>query len=371
MKIADFKLEGFFNQYEFSAPHLLAQSDCESMTVRELLSLEEGAAERFQECWLGYTEVEGGLPLRREIAGLYTSLSPEDILVHVGAQEAIFAYMNVVLEPGDYVICQFPTYQSLYEVARAIGCRLSRWELRQDEGGWQADVEELAGLIRPETRLIIINSPNNPTGYELNTEERQAIVEIARKAGIAVFSDEVYKDLAYDGKRLPWFADLYENAVSLGVMSKAYGLAGLRVGWVATRNRELYEKMARFKHYLTICSSAPSEFLATLALRQGPCLLARNLEIIQANLAESDRFFAEYASLFQYNRPLAGPIAFHRVHAPVEEFCSDLRKAKGVLLLPGSVYDYPGNYFRMGYGRRDFPTCLGLLREYLAEKGLG
>ncbi|RXT04594.1 aminotransferase class I/II-fold pyridoxal phosphate-dependent enzyme [Ammoniphilus sp. CFH 90114] len=369
MKLNDFKLEVYFNKYEFSAPYLLTQSDCESMSIQELLHFEPGVEEKFLNSWLGYTEVQGNPELRAEISKLYTNVKEDGILVHAGAQEAIFNYMNVVLNPGDHVVCQFPVYQSLYEVAPSIGCEVSTWELKQGENGWVLDMEELKRLIRPNTKLIAINTPNNPTGYVLSLDEMKAIVEIAREKNIHVFCDEVYKGLEYDGNRLPWFSDLYENAVSLGVMSKAYGLSGLRIGWIATQNKEIYDKMTRFKHYTSICSSAPSEFLTIVALRHGDKILQRNLEIIKDNLAVADRFFQKYDSLFTNNKPSAGPIAFHRIHIdqPTEGFCEDLIAKKGVLLLPANIYDYPASYIRMGYGRRNFPECLAKFEEYLVE----
>lgn len=164
MKIRDFGLEIFFGRYEFSAPYLLAQSDCESLSIRELLALEPGAQEGFLDTWLGYSENDGAPALREAVSGLYTQCGPENVLLHVGAQEAIFGALNVLVEPGEHVICQFPTYQSLYEVARAAGCELSLWPLHQGEDGWYCDLDELERLITPKTRLLVLNTPNNPTG---------------------------------------------------------------------------------------------------------------------------------------------------------------------------------------------------------------
>ena len=179
MKIRDFGLEIFFGRYEFSAPYLLAQSDCESLSIRELLALEPGAQEDFLDTWLGYSENDGAPALREAVSGLYTQCGPENVLLHVGAQEAIFGALNVLVEPGEHVICQFPTYQSLYEVARAAGCELSLWPLHQGEDGWYCDLDELERLITPRTHLLVLNTPNNPTGYALSADERQRICELA------------------------------------------------------------------------------------------------------------------------------------------------------------------------------------------------
>lgn len=370
MKIRDFKLEVFLDKHEFTAPYLLTQSDCESMSIKDLLGFEEGAEERFLNSRLGYTEVSGNPELRKVISELYTTMKPKNIIVHAGAQEPIFNFMNVLLDKGDHVISQFPTYQSLFEVANAIGCEVSKWTIEQSENGWVADINKLEQLIQPNTKLIVLNSPNNPTGYTLKKEEIEAIADLARRHDIYVFCDEVYKGLELDGVKRPWFADHYEKGVSLGVMSKAYGLAGLRIGWVATRDMELIEKLIKMKHYTSICSSGPSEFLSVVALKHSDKILARNVRIIEDNLKIAEEFFNRYPDLFEFHRPMAGPVAFVKMNitAPVEVFCEALIGEKGVLLLPSDIYYYQGQYFRMGFGRKNFPESLAKFEEYLVEK---
>ncbi|AKL96524.1 aspartate aminotransferase AspC [Clostridium aceticum] len=372
MKLNDFKLEVFFGKHEFTAPYLLTQSDCESMSVRELLAYEPGAEELLLNGWLGYTEVSGNPELREIISKLYQRIEAEDIIVHVGAQEAIFNFLNVCLDEGDHMISQFPIYQSLYEVANSIGCEVSKWTLKQADNGWVMDYDELERLIKPNTKLICINSPNNPTGYTFTAEEMERIADIAHKNDIYVFCDEVYKGIELDGVKRPWFADIYEKGISLGVMSKAYGLAGLRIGWVAAKDKEILEKMVKMKHYTSICSSSSAEELAIVALKHSDEILERNRKIIEANLKIADKFFQRYPRLFKYNRPTAGPIAFHKmnIETPIGQFCDQLVEEKGVLLLPADMYAYDGQYFRMGYGRASFETSLKVFEEYLIEKGL-
>lgn len=370
MKIRDFKLEVCFNKYEFTAPYLLSQSDCESMSIKELLGYEKGADKQFLEGWLGYTEVPGHPELRKVISGLYTTMKQKNIIVHAGAQEPIFNFMNVLLDKGDHVISQFPIYQSLFEVANAIGCKVSRWNIEQSESGWRVDINKLEQLVQPNTKLIVLNSPNNPTGHTLKKEEIEAITEIAKRHDIYVFCDEVYKSLELDGVKRPWFADRYEKGVSLGVMSKAYGLAGLRIGWLATRDMDLIEELIKMKHYTSICSSGPAEFLSIVALRHGDKILDRNVKIIEDNLKNAESFFNRYPDLFEFNKPMAGPVAFIRMNitTQIEEFCDILVKEKGVLLLPANIYLFPGQYFRMGFGRKNFAECLAKFEEYLIEK---
>lgn len=369
LKLPAFALERYFDRYEFNVPHLLCCSDCESWSVRELLEMEgPGAAEAFLELRLGYTEARGDRELRRRIAGLYRNVEPAGVLVFAGAEEAIFIFMNTALDAGDHVIVQYPCYQSLTDVARGVGCGVTEWELREGPRGWEADPDRLASLVRDNTRAIVVNSPHNPTGYLLTPPEMEAVVELARARGLLLFSDEVYRYLEYDERdRPPAACDLYENAVSLGVMSKTYGLPGLRIGWIATRNAELYGQMAAFKDYTTICNSAPSEYLAAVALKHGPRLAARNLGLIRENLALLDEFFGVYGGIFDWHRPKAGPIAFPGLkwEGGADAFCADLVRAKGVLLLPASCYGFGNRHFRLGFGRRNMAEGLERLAAYL------
>lgn len=367
MKFKDFKLESFFGKYEFSAQYLLCCSDCESMSLDELLSFEPGAKERFLNAHLGYSESPGDPELLEEISKTYNSIDPCGVLEFAGAQEAILSFMNIALEKGDHMITMFPAYQSTYEICRAIGCEVSEWELVQTGGGWTIDTDCLKKLIKPNTKVIAVCSPNNPTGYCLSREQNEAIASFARKHGLLVFSDEVYRGLSMNEPDS--FADIYENAFSLNVLSKAYGLAGLRIGWLASQNIGFMEKMLNFKYYTTICSAVPSQKLALIAVRHRDKLFSRNSTIINENLSYSDVFFKKHHAFFQYNRPMAGPIAFHRLKLPqsAADFCDDLVRKKGVLLAPGALFDKEDSYFRMGYGRKNFKTCLDLLGEYMEE----
>jgi aspartate/methionine/tyrosine aminotransferase len=258
-------------------------------------------------------------------------------------------------------------------VAQSIGCEVTRWVARE-ESGWALDLDELHGHLRPNTRAIVVNLPHNPTGYLMPRESYLALHDLAREQGLLLFSDEVYRECEYRPEdRLPAGCDLGAHAVSLGVTSKTYGLAGLRIGWVATHNAELYRRVAALKDYTTICNSAPSEFLAELALRHRKQLADRNLAIIRRNLGLLDAFFARHADRFCWRRPDAGPIAFPRLlerqagDAPVEEFCDALVRASSVLLLPGTMYDHSGNHFRIGFGRENLPKALVRLERYLAS----
>ena len=371
MHIPDFQLERYFARHEFTARLLLCSSDCETLSVEELLAMSPGAGRELGRLRLGYTESPGHPELRGAIAGLYSEIRPEDVLGFAGAEEGIFVVMNALLDPGDHVVVQRPSYQSLSEVARAIGCEVSAWEA-DPAGGWELDPDELRSLLRPNTRLVVLNCPHNPTGYLMPRERFEAVIGIVRERGAHLFSDEVYRGLEYDPRdRLPAACDLYERAVSLGVMSKTYGLAGLRIGWVASRDRELLARAAAFKDYTSICSSAPSEFLATVALRVRDRLVERNLAIVASNLRLLDRFFAEHRAKLEWVRPRAGSVAFPRLVAGTgsERFCEDLVRDKGVLLMPSAKFGYGDAHFRIGFGRRNMPEALAVLDEYLRAIG--
>lgn len=369
INLPPFKLERYFAQYEFTTEYLLCSSDCEAMSIADLLALEEGAAEKFQSVWLGYTESQGSPALRKEICRLYETIEPEEILVHTGAEEAIYTFMLTALQAGDHVIVHWPGYQSLAEVARGAGCDVSLW-LAREENAWALDLDELQGLLRPNTKAIVINTPHNPTGYLMSRADYEAVHRCAEENDLILFSDEVYRESEYDpATRLPAACDMNADAVSLGVTSKTYGLAGLRIGWVATRNKKVYDGMAARKDYTSICNAAPSEFLAEVALRNREKLSGRNLGIIQDNLRVMDEFFARHANLFSWVRPRAGSMAFPRyLGGDVESYCDRVVREAGVLLLPGSMYDDAGNHFRLGLGRKNLQQAVRRLEEFLQRE---
>ncbi|MDP3478489.1 MAG: aminotransferase class I/II-fold pyridoxal phosphate-dependent enzyme [Desulfoprunum sp.] len=366
MKPRPFLLERYFAEHEFSAPYLLCCSDCESLSIKDLLQKEPEAHERFLSLRLGYTESLGSPELRQEIASLYRQSSPEHILVHAGAEEAIFNCMHATLEPGDTIIVHSPYYQSLGEVARSIGAEVIEWQA--DPGrSWTLDLDFLRDRLTSRMKMVVINVPHNPTGFLPGIEFITELSRLSDEHGFLIFSDEVYRGLEYDSaERLPALADINERAVSLGVMSKTYGLAGLRIGWIYTRNRSLFRELAAFKDYTTICNSAPSEFLATLALHHRDAIVARNMAIIRSNLVQLNAFFAAHTDLFQWHEPKAGPIAFPRyLGTSVAHFCRDLVEKAGVLLLPGTLYREDLDCFRIGFGRQNMADCLEKFEVFL------
>jgi aspartate/methionine/tyrosine aminotransferase len=371
MRIAEFALERYFARWEFAVEHLLCASDVEPMPMGELLALADGETRSmWDRLTLGYTESSGHPLLRREIAALYAGLESDDILVFAGAEEAIFCLANVALGPGDHAIVTWPGYQSLYEVARAAGADVTLHELRE-EAGWAIDVDLLRRQVTPATRLIVINPPHNPTGMLPDRATFDALVALADEARAHLLVDEVYRFLEFDdGDRLPTGADASPRGISLGVMSKSFAMAGVRIGWLATHDRDLLARCAAFKDYTTICSSAPSEVLALIGLRARDAVLARSREIAAANLERLDAFFDAWADRFAWVRPRGGSVGFPRLTVPgvsIDAWAAELVESEGVLLLPASQFGHGGNHFRLGFGRTDLPLALEGLERHAAR----
>ena len=373
MRIAEFELERFFARHEFAVRHLLCASDVEGWRMDELLARADDEARGLWDgLTLGYTEAPGHPLLRAEIASLYETIAPDEVLTFSGAEEAIYVAANVLLHPGDHAIVTWPAYQSLHEVARATGADVTLHELRASEG-WAIDVDRLRAQVTLRTKLIVVNAPHNPTGMLPGEATYREVAAIAAGAGATLFSDEVYRFLEVDpSTRLPAGADVGAHGVSLGVMSKSFAMAGLRIGWLATHDRRLLDAAARYKDYLTICSSAPSEILALIALRARDEVIARSRAITGANLQLLDGFFERQAAHLEWVRPRGGSIGFPllRADTPIDAFAQNLLDGEGVLLAPGSLFGHPGNHFRLGFGRAGFADGLERFESYV-ERTLG
>jgi aspartate/methionine/tyrosine aminotransferase len=369
-----FALEVFFSKWEFTAKHHLCASDMQSVKLSELLAMADA---RDREAWdalyLGYTETCGSPDLRKTIAATYERMAASEILTFVGAEEGIFAAMHALLGPDDHAITIIPNYQSVESVPLSI-CDTTGIAL-DAEHGWDLDLQQLRDAIRRNTRVICINFPHNPTGKVISQAALEEIISLCRARGIYLFSDEAYRLIERRPEMtLPQVADLYERGISLGVMSKAYGLPGIRVGWVACKDVEVLRRMERMKHYTSICGAAPSELLAQIALKARERILARNRALIVRNLAVLEAFFAEHSALFAWYLPDGGCIGFPRYlgREGVEAFAARLVEESGVLLLPASVYKSdlgptPADRFRIGYGSDNMAAGLEAMRAHLRK----
>lgn len=368
--VPDFKLEEFWKKYEFSAPYLLCPSDTETWSLKEILAMADSESKQlWDNLSLGYTESPGFPLLRQEIAHLYSSLNKDHILTTAGAEEGIYCTMRSLLSPGDHAIVVTPCYQSLETLPRMLGADVTTIPL-QSKQSWKLGIEELQSAFRPNTKMLILNCPHNPTGALLDKHVFEAMITLARKSKAYIFIDEVYRFLEIDeSKRLPAIADAYEKGISLNVMTKAFGLAGLRIGWIASQDQAVIQKVGSYKLYTSICNSAPSEILALIALRGKNQILRKNREILLHNLELLDRFVARHPSSIRWVRPESGTVAFLELLLPIsiDDFTEQLVQRKGVLIMPASIFDFPGNFFRIGFGRKNMPEVLDRFEQFLRD----
>ena len=370
--LPEFKLETHFSKWEFKARYHLTASDAESISMRDLLALATPEErEEFEGLWLGYTETFGAPDLREAIASTYENREAGEVLCFAGASEGIFAANSVILDKDSHAIVVTPNYQSHETLPVAI-CAATGVPLDPDDG-WSLDIDRVADAVRPNTKLVTINFPHNPTGAILSPDRYDALVQLCRKHGIYILHDEIFNGLGPTGtEHLPFIADIYERGLSLNVMSKSYGLPGLRIGWIACADGDVIAKMERMKHYLSICSSGPSERLAKIAVNNRNKLLARNCSIVDENLPKWEAFFARYPDLFDWRRPDGSCMAFPRYTGAegVEQFTRTLLEESGVLLLPSTIYrselgPTPNDRFRLGYGRKGLDEGLAALDAHV------
>ncbi|MDB4224355.1 aminotransferase class I/II-fold pyridoxal phosphate-dependent enzyme [Granulosicoccus sp.] len=374
IKLPDFKLETHFSKWEFKAKYHMTASDAESMSLKDLLAMaSDTERDEFENLWLGYTETFGAPDVRQAIAETYTHQTADDILCFAGASEGIFAANSVILDKSSHAIVVTPNYQSHESLPEAI-CGVSAVALDPNDG-WSLDIDDVAKAIRPNTKLLTINFPHNPTGAILSPDRYEALIALCRKHGIYILHDEIFNGLGSSTtEHLPFVADMYERGLSLNVMSKAYGLPGLRLGWIACKDHEVLSKMERMKHYLSISNSAPSERLTKIGLRNRDRILARNCSIVDKNLPKWDAFFSRYADLFEWKRPDGSCTAFPKYTGQdgVERFTQKLINESGVLLLPGSLYqsalgNTTADHFRLGYGRKNLDEGLDVLDAHMKK----
>lgn len=365
--VEPFRIERFFAEHEFTVPHLLGVSDCETRTVGDLLALEPGARDALLSLRLGYTESPGHPDLRAAIADSLGGVSPDDVVVHNAGVEGLLTAALAVLEAGDHAVVHHPGYQAQRTASAIAGARVSRWCARA-ENGWAPDLDELERLLdRPRTRLLVVTTPHNPTGHHFDEATLRAILALAEARGVVVLVDEAYRGTEYDpSDRLPAAAALSERAISLGLVSKGLGLPGLRIGWLVTRDPELRAAIGVAKDYTSICSSAPSELLATVALRHRRTLLDETRALLAGNLADLRAFMDRNGERFDWVPPRAGPVTFPSLRSgDPDDFARRAREEAGVLVVPGTVFDRSSREIRIGFGRAGFARALGHFDRWL------
>jgi aspartate/methionine/tyrosine aminotransferase len=369
MKFMPFKLkDALVGKNSPSAALHLSDSHCEPLSIRELLAFEPEALETWLESKLGYPGFRGSEPLRREIATLYPGLDTDHIAPANGADDLILAFTLSILERGDHVVVHYPAYQSLYEVARTAGCRVDLWQGNPDLG-WELELDTLRSLLRPDTKLVVINTPHNPTGYAMPLEVYKELFALAEQRGFLVLSDEIYRGLELTPAAvLPPAACMSELGISMGSMSKGFGMPGLRVGWMATRNARIHEALYNFQSYANAFVNVSSEALAAIALRHREPIFERNRALIRSNLAALDEFFRRHADFFDWSSPRAGTMRFARIRrGSAEAFCEAALRQANVQIASSMRFDCGDRHVRIGFGTRGMPAALEAVERFLTS----
>ncbi len=368
MKIEPFALERWLSAHELHVEYDIAESGILPLRVNDLLAMEPpsergGVLERLLDLRLGYCEASGTLELRSLLAETYADCGPDNVLVTTGAIEANFLLFNVLLNPGDHVVAPYPAYQQLYSVPRALGCDVDLWRVRPEDG-YRFDLDELERLVRPQTRLIVINSPHNPTGAMLSPGETQRVYEVAQSVGATVLSDEAYRWLTIpDGDEpAPPLFDLGPGGISVGTLSKPFGLPGLRIGWIAA-SAEVTAQCWAMRDYVSLTPGKLNDSLAILAIKHRERIFERNQAIIAANLSRANAWIASHADILSWSPPRGGLLAFlhYNLDLPSLDLADKLAEEYGVLLAPGSAFGFE-HCLRIGIGQDPSVFAAGLER---------
>ena len=368
MKIETFLLERWMTRHETHVRFDIAESGILPLTTADLLAFEPEAdrgrvLDDLLKLPLGYSEARGTEALRQTLAATYTRGDADSILVTTGAIEANFLLFNVLLEPGDHVIAPYPAYQQLFSVPRAIGCDVALWKVGP-ETNYRYDVGALERLITPRTKVIVVNTPHNPTGAMLSPADAKRVYDLADAVGATVIGDEAYRWLAVpDGEPFaPPFFDHGSRGLSVGTLSKPFGLPGLRIGWIAGPP-DLIQKCWSYRDYVSLSPGKLNDALARLALKHLDKIVARNHKIITANLKTAHAFMAERTDMLSWTPPRGGLLALLKYDLPIESLplADKLATEYSVMLAPGSAFGYE-KHLRLGIGQDPAIFSEGLKR---------
>jgi aspartate/methionine/tyrosine aminotransferase len=368
VKIEPFALERWLTAHELHVEYDIAESGILPLTITDLLGWSPAAErdsilQRLLDLRLGYAEATGSRELRTLLAQTYERCGPDNILVTTGAIEANFLLFNVLLSPGDHVVAPYPAYQQLYSVPRALGCDVSLWRVRHDNG-FHFDLDELEHLLRPQTRLVVINSPHNPTGAMLTASEIERVYDLAHSVGASVLSDEAYRWLAVPGgyESPPPMYNLGRAGISVGTFSKPFGLPGLRIGWMAAP-AEIAAECWAMRDYISLSPGKLNDALAALAFEHRKKIVQRNEAIIGANLSEANRWIAKHADILSWTPPRGGLLALLRYNIDITslDLANKLAEEYSVMLAPGSAFGFE-NHLRIGIGQEPSVFAAGLER---------
>jgi capreomycidine synthase len=342
-------LEEWMRLYYFAVDADIGSSGVSDFSLAEVRSLLGIGVEELDAVVFHDSQTLGGTGVRRAVARRWAGGQVDRVMVTHGSTEAIFLVMNALLRPGDEVVVLDPVYPGLGDVVRAMGCRLRPWTLRAEDG-WRADLDELAALVSERTRMVVVNFPHNPTGATLTRGEQDALLSIVERAGTWLLWDGAFADLVYEAPPLPDPAPRYSRAISLGTLSKAYGLPGLRVGWCLAAP-EVLEGMTRVRDYTTLHLSPLVELIAERVIDGADRVLAQKRAVARRNRQTVERWMDEQDGAISWTAPRGGVCGFPRLHevGDVEAFCHALAREQRVMLVPGTCFGTPG-HARLGFG---------------------
>lgn len=358
MHIRPFIMEEWYKKYRPFVTYNLADSGVRDLTVGEIFELCNEDTEILNQIKLEYKDSRGSEELREAISQTYISVKPENILVTTTTSEALFIVFNEILNAGDTVIIEFPAFQSLYEIPRALGCNVKFLELKPEEG-YLPNISQFKKLIDTKTKLIVINNPHNPTGSTLSSEELLKIWEIAESRGAYLLADEHYRFLPLDGTGIvPSMVDLDDKVIGAGSITKCFGMIGLRMGWLIGP-QELLQRCRHYKDYLTHVLSPISDFISTMVIKNREVVLKKNIQMMRKNVNVFESFISHYNDILSWVPPKGGAVCFPKYNLDIssDQFCKGLIDQENVFLLPGSCFEKEG-FFRM---------CLGVENRLFAE----
>lgn len=370
-----FALAAYLDRWSGCAHHALAASDSEPLTLAALLRI-AGPEDRrrWREADLGYADPRGACRLRATVAARYHRLEADDVLISAGAQEAVTCVLGALLGPADHAVVVVPIYQPSELVVSRL-CAADGVALNPDRS-WTLDLDRLAAAIRPNTRMVLMNFPNSPTGAALDRATLDGLIELCRGHGLWLVNDEVYRQTDRDPERaVPPVVDLYERGISINGLSKGFGLPGLRVGWAACRDREALDRVLAAKSLLSSCLAGPSEILAQIALQAEPHLIGRAREIGERNQHRLWTLLDHYPDLFDSDEPtnLAFACPRFRGREGAAAFARNLAAEDGVLVLPSALWhsalaSIPTDRLRLGLGRVGSGAAIGILADHLQRR---
>jgi len=370
MQMESFDVEHWMDLYETKCKYNLAETCVDSISLNQLIELtekDEKVKETIANMRLSYGEIPGRIEFRRGVASLYREISTENILTTNGAIGANFLALYTLVEPGDEVVAIVPTYQQHYSIPKSLGASVQKLTLEK-VNDYLPNVKALESMVNEKTKVICMNSPNNPTGQVISEVLMNEIIKIARKHDVYILCDEVYRHLTQEDIYMPSIVDLYEKGISTSSMSKVFSMAGLRLGWIVAPD-DIIEKAYNIRHYNMISCGMIDEYIGSIALKHKDKLLNRNKKIIRENLEILDDFVKNEKHL-SYVKPVAGSTALLNYDMPISstELCTDMMKEEGLMLVPGDCF-HMKNSMRIGYAfnPKDLKEGLKVLKKYLRK----